>query len=193
MAVWEVPTPVEEGANVPIRVGAKCEHNCTLSGAVVRVLDANGNVVSQGALSESPAPGTAGLYWVQLEFRGPAAAGYHEWTARFAELDGPTVHSESSFRFGLVTTLGALHHYTLSVTDASTKAPLANAYVRLGSSTIYSDVNGRASGSVPTGDVELVVWKRDHQMFRSRINVLADDELAVELNPQPCKYCPDST
>jgi hypothetical protein len=192
MAVWDVPTPVEVDASVPVRVGARCEHNCNLSGAVVRIFDANGNLVSQGVLGESPAPGTAALHWAQLSFSGPPEVGYHEWTARFADREGPTVHRESSFRFGFVTTARMLHRFTVSVSDAATKATLADAYVRMGSSTIYSDDNGKARGSVPAGEIDLVVWKRDHQMFRSRISVLADEELAVELTPQPCKYCPDS-
>lgn len=193
MAVWEVPTPVEGDAAISVKVGTKCEHNCSLSGAVVEVLDAAGRQVSRGVLGESPAPGTSALYWTKLEFRGPKETGYHEWTASFAERGGPTAHGASSFRFGLVTGAKATHRVAVQVSDAATKACLANAYVRIGSSTVYADDSGRAAASVPAGPTEVVVWKRDHQMSRSSIQVSSDEDLSVELTPQPCKYCPDST
>jgi hypothetical protein len=160
---------------------------------VVRVVDSDGIMVSEGVLGDLPAPGTTALYWSHIDCRAPSEVGFHEWKALLPERKGEVVHAGSSFKFGLGVDVRAAHRFAVSVLDAATTAPLANAYVRMGASTLYTDDRGNAAGMLPSGAAEIVVWKRDHKMFRTTVQVPSDEAIEVELTPQPCKYCPDST
>jgi hypothetical protein len=157
-------------------------------------MDDSGNQVWQGVLGENPAPNTDALYWTRAAFGAPNEDGYHQWVARFVEKgSSDAIHSESKIKFGLMTVAHDFRKLTVEVVDGATKATLANAYVRIGANTQFTDEAGRATASVTRGGHELVVWKRDHKMFRTSITVEGDNDLKVELTPSPCKYCPDST
>ncbi len=193
LAVWDVPTPIEEGAGVHVKVGVKCKEDCNLAGALIEVLDSDGRQVSSGVVGEIPAEGTKALYWAQLELRILESLGYHEWTAHFPELAGQHAHLEARYKFGTQVIIKTSCRFSVAVAEGATKALLPNAYVRIGGKTQFTDGSGRSVVSVPKGSQELVVWKRDHKMFRTTVNVDNDVEQSVELVPSPCKYCPDST
>jgi hypothetical protein len=193
LAVWDVPTPVSEGGSVRIKVGAKCEHGCTLAGSVIEVRNTDGNDIFTGVLGDSPAPMTSALYWAQVVLRVHKEHGRQDWLACFAGNNTSPPHAKADSKFTVLVIEPAHCRLTVSVSDAETKASLANAYVRVGDSTLFTDKSGSALVSIPSGSHELVVWKRDHKMSRSELKVTKDEDVRIELTPAPCKYCPDFT
>jgi hypothetical protein len=193
MAVWDVPSPITSGGEVKLRVGVKCHAGCKLEGARIEIRGSEGERVATGRLGGLPLPGTSSLYWTEVRFKAPSADGYREWTARFREVRSKVPHKGASYTFGLMTVAYARHPLEINVADSVTKAPLDNAYVRVGGYTCFSDKTGVAKVSVPNGSHEFVVWKRDHKMFRTTVNASSDSNLKVELVPTPCRYCPDRT
>jgi len=188
MAVWNVPAPIEVGANFSPRIGVRCDDGCVLSGAAIEVLDDGGKRVATGTLGPISWAGTADLYWVQVEVRAPTDEGYHQWSARFPDGQGVEFqHEESGQPFAFSTVRPPQHSVTVGVTDAATGRPVDNAYVRLGLYTSYTDDAGTARVSVPNGDYTFVVWKRKHDMYRTTIEVTDDQDLKVQL--LQCKIC----
>ena len=193
MAVWDIPSPVEEGLIAGVKVGAKCKEGCSLAGSPVEILDPEGRRAGSGYLGDRPAERTSALYWARVEFGVPRTVGHSRWVARFPKVEGVAPHGEASFPFGVMITAGASCLFAVTVVDEATKSPLANAYVRVGARTQFTDGEGKSLVHVSSGPQELVAWKRDHKMFRTKVDVREDKELNVELAPFPCKYCPDST
>lgn len=193
MAVWDLPSPIAVEGSFKVKIGVKCQAGCELGGARIEVRDSKGERVATGRLSSLPMPNTTALYWTEVGLRAPSVEGYHEWTAKFKEGELEVPHQEISYRFGLMTTVPAPNLVTVGVTDSVTKAPLGNAYVRIGGYTLFCDEAGFAKVSVPNGKYVFVVWKRNHKMSRSTIEITGDENFNVELLPSPCKYCPDST
>jgi len=193
LAAWDVPTPVEEKHGIRIKVGATCDHGCSLSGSVIEVKEANGKTISSGTLGGVPFVGTRSLFWAEVDFGAPGDLGLHTWEARVSHSNAPPSHTSATVRFSVLVTKSAQYRLTVSVSDGATKAPLGSAYVRVGGSTLFTDDSGKAAASVAPGIQELVAWKRDHLMSRSKVDVSKDDVIQVELTPYPCKYCPDRT
>ena len=193
LAIWDVSNPVEEGEVVRLKAGAKCKMGCSLAGERIDVSGPEGTAITTGLLGTNPAPGTNALFWTQMEFRPPALQGLKEWTVSFERTQTPPFHSEARSRFGVMFTKPALCHLVVTVADEATRAPLANAYVRLGDATMFTDTSGKAVATVSAGTKELVSWKRDHKMSRLKLEVSKDDEITLNLTPYPCKYCPDRT
>ena len=176
-----------------MKVGAKCDHACRISGSAVEVKDAEGNTVATGMLGDSPLNGTRALYWTEVRFTAPAELGLRYWEASISPDCVPSYHSSVGSRITVLVTARALFWLSLTVTDGATKEPLANAYVRVGGYTLFTDDKGKAEVSVSPGEHELVAWKRDYKMSRSKVVVERDGKLVLELTPYPCKYCPDRT
>lgn len=193
MVVWDVPSPFLVAEKSKVKIGLRCHECCNLGGERVEVMDANGAKVGEGKLSSSPWERTDALYWTEVKLSAPNEAGYYEWTARFLDGKSQPTHVEAMERFGAMVEPRPQHFLKVSVTDAVTRAPLDNAYVRVGSSTIFSNETGTAGVSVANSTYELVVWKRNHRMFKTNVDVTNDVDLKVELLPHICKYCPDRT
>lgn len=193
LAVWDVPTPVEGGSSIQVKVGARCDHACRISESAIEVKDAEGNTVATGMLGDSPFSGTRALYWTEVRFAVPPELGLHNWEASISPDCVPSSHLNVGSRFSVLVTERARFRLSLTVTDGATRDPLANAYVRVGGHTLFTDDKGKAETSVSPGEQELVAWKRDHKMSRSKIVVERDGQLVLELTPYPCKYCPDRT
>jgi hypothetical protein len=188
MAVWNVPTPIELGANFSPKIGVRCDDGCILSGATVEVLDDAGKRVATGTLGPIPWGGTEDLYWAEVEIRAPADEAYHEWSARFPEGEvADFQHREVSQPFGLRTTRPPQCTVTVGVTEAGTRQAVDGAYVRLGLYTVYTDESGVAKVSVPKDNYEFVVWKTRHKIHRTTIEIAKDEDLRVEL--AYCKIC----
>jgi len=193
MAVWDVPSPIEIGGQVKVKVGVKCHADCMLEGARIQICDSEGKKVAEGRLGGLPLPGTDSLYWTEVEFKASGAEGYHEWTSRFLRAQAGVPHKEAAYNFGLMMSLPVRHLLSVSATDSVTMAPLDNAYIRVGGYTLFTDGAGTAKVSVAGGRCEFVAWKRNYKMSRTIIDVVKDEDLKVELLHSPCKYCPDST
>jgi len=193
LAIWDVSSPVVEGGLVRLKVGAKCRQGCSLAGMTVEVKNHDGTRLTTGALGETPAAATSALYWTHVEFQPPPMQGLQSWEVLFEKTQVKPPHPEAEGRFSVLFTKPQLCRLTITVADEATKVPLDNAYVRVGDATMYTDTSGKAVASIPAGEEELVVWKRDHKMSRLKVQVAEDGETHIDLTPYPCKYCPDRT
>jgi hypothetical protein len=193
LAIWDVSSPVVEGGLVRLKVGAKCRQGCSLAGMTIEVKNHEGTRLTTGSLGKTPAAGTSALYWTHVEFQPPPMQGLQSWEVLFEKTQVKPLHPEAEGRFSVLFTKPQLCRLTITVADETTKVPLDNAYVRVGDTTLYTDTSGKAVASIPAGEEELVVWKRDHKMSRSKVHVATAGEIHIDLTPYPCKYCPDRT
>lgn len=178
-AVWDVPSPVAMGGTFTLKVGLTCAAGCCLTGQVVTVHDAGGRVIGLGRLGDHVWPGTAGLYWAEVEVTSPSAAGAVECVARF---DGGTLrldHAGASAPFGLVADRPPQHHVTIVVHGEDTGAPIDGADVRIGAYRAVTDASGVARVALPAGAFELQIWSNGYERGPMPLAVTAD--LVVEV------------
>jgi hypothetical protein len=183
LAAWDVPSAVTAGARFAVKVGAKSSAGCALSCCPVMVVDRAGAVVASGRLGEVPWPGSAALFWTELELLAPLALGLAAFTVRF---DGPQVEQPhagtwSEFSVSVV----ARPEHTLTVTVAANGAPIDEAYVRLGPLRAMTDAAGRAEIRLAKGRYELSVYKAGYDTAPVPLVIDADTAIAVEARAEP--------
>jgi carboxypeptidase family protein len=181
LAFWDLDSPVVVGRTGRMKVGAKCSAGCVLTDQRVEIRDANGTSVARAGLSAEPWPGTAGLYWAELEFPAPSNIGTHVWS-----IASPHGDAVSNFTFFAV--VPPEHTLTIHVRDKESQAPLAEAEVRLGPYRAASDDRGVATIELPTGNFSLSIWKVGYEQFTTTVDVTStmtvDVEIAVEPEPE---------
>src|SRR5215831_1413135 len=101
LAVWDVPPAVAAGECLTVKVGAKSVAGCALSGCAVEVLDQAGAALASGRLGELPWPGTAALFWTELELCAPLALGLSIFTARLDTAGIQPSHQSASSPFSM--------------------------------------------------------------------------------------------
>jgi len=163
LAVWDNPSPVVRGAGFKVKVGAKCSASCGLSGRTVEIRDEADKLMAAGALGDATWPGTTSLYWSELRLKAPRKLGLHSWTVRFAPAELALPHGGASSSFSFVTVAEPEHSVSVKVVDKKTKAPVANAQVRLGFYRAVTDERGAAKISVPKGEFPLVVTRAGYE------------------------------
>lgn len=186
MAVWDFPSPAVMNSRFGIKVGVKCSAECRLSGAEVEIYGDNGKRVASGVLGRAPWPGTAGLFWAELELQAPDTEGYRAWEARFPKPDLDLPHEEASVSFAFVAARPPEHVVTVEATDQESKAPLKGANVDLHSrGTPYrgrTDDAGVARVVVPTGEYQLNVLMANYWDFQTTVSVIGDASFKAELS-----------
>ena len=180
LAVWDIDSPVVISRSARVKIGAKCTAGCALTDHEVEVHDASGARIARAGLSATPWPGTAGLYWAELEFPAPSALGPHTWTVTSA-------HGDASSTFTFITVPPPEHTLTIRVRDKEGQAPLAGAEVRLGVYRTQSDESGTATIELPAGSYNLGVWKVGYDVFSTAMEVSNSMTVDVEipLEPEP--------
>ena len=81
LAIWNVPTFLEGGESMVIRVGARCSHACSLAGRKVMILDKQGTVLAENVLGDELWPGSEALYSTELSLKAPLEEGIHNFSA----------------------------------------------------------------------------------------------------------------
>jgi hypothetical protein len=183
LAVWDIPPAVAAGERFAVKVGAKSSAGCALCGRAVEVLDESGAVLASGRLGDAPWPGTAALFWTDVELRAPPALGLATLAARFdaAELDPPHQGARSPFSVAIV---GRPEH-TLTVTVAANGAPLEQAHVCLGPLRAMTDAAGRAEVKLAKGQYQLSIYKAGFDAKAVPLVIDADAAVAIEAQAQP--------
>ena len=174
LAVWDVPSAVAAGERFAVKVGVKSSAECALGG---------GAASASGRLGDVPWPGTAALFWTEVELGAPLALGLATLAVRFdaAELDPPHQSACSSFSVAIV---GRPEH-TLIVTVVASGRPIEEAYVRLGALRAMTDAAGRAEIKLAKGRYELSVCKAGFDSAAVPLVIDADALVEVEARPQP--------
>lgn len=190
LAVWDVPTPVVSGTPMRVKVGAKCSAGCRLTGQRVTVTDRDGGLIATGELGEAPLVDAEGLYVAVLELPAPQACALIEWRAGFAADDLELPHQGTSASLSFTTTRPPQHRVCITVVESATRAPIAQAQVRLGDCRLATDTGGRATFHVPSGQQRLFVWEAEHAIPEQVVDVDRDLEIAIEAThvPRPNPY-----
>lgn len=188
LAVWALPTSAAAGERFAIKVGATSTANAAgrspaLAGQAIEIRDAVGDEVARTSLGERPWEGTVGLAWGEVVLAAPAQAGIASWSARLVPqtpaLGLALPHTASDFTFTVPVTVAPAHRVEVTVADAASGAPLADALVRLGPFRAGTDAMGRAVLRVAPGTYEVVVWCTGYDIPTPTLEVAGDTAIAV--------------
>jgi hypothetical protein len=185
LAAWDVPSPVVAGERFRVKVGAKCTACCALSGQRVELRDQQRNVLAAGPLGEAVWPGTEGLYWTELELTAPVEEGLHNCSVAFSACDHALPHRGTMAALSFVTVRPGRHRVCVAIVERETKAPIAEAQVRLGYYRSATDASGVARFTASAGAHRLFVWKADFSAPEQVIDVEQDLDLVVEAEALP--------
>jgi hypothetical protein len=182
LAVWDVPLAVAAGEPFVVKVGAKSSSASALLDRIVDVLDQSGAAAASGRLGNAPWPGTAALFWAEVEVRAPLVPGLATFMARFdgAELDPPLQNATSPFTVSVV----GRPERTLTVTVAANGVPLEEAHIRLGALHALTDAAGRAEIRLAKGRYELSVYKAGFETKPVPLVIEDDATVAIEARAQ---------
>jgi hypothetical protein len=185
LAAWDVPSPVVVGEKFSVKVGAKCTACCALNSRQIELRDEKGGVLAVGHLGETVWPGTEGLYWTALEALAPADEGLHNCSVAFSACDHALPHQGASAALSFVTVQPGRHRVSVAIVERVTRAPIAEAQVRLGYHRSATDASGIARFTAPSGTHRLFVWKADFSAPEQVVDVEQDLELIVEAEALP--------
>jgi hypothetical protein len=185
LAVWAIPSPVVTGQAFAIKVGAKSTTGCDLKGQLIAVCDERGTVLAQGALGDTPWPGTSALYWTELALVAPAAAGMFAWSVRFDATALALPHHGASSSFSIAIVSPPEHRLTVKVVERETATPIENAQVRLGAYRAATGEAGVAELMMPKGSFDLDVWKSGYEAPTTTVAIDADVTVEVAVAALP--------
>jgi len=185
LAVWDTPSPIVRNTKFTIKAGAKCTSSCAVAGRALEVRDETGKVMGSAPLSDSTWAETTSLYWTTIGLKAPRKLGLHSWSVNFAADDLKPAHEGGSSRFSFVTVAEPAHSVSVKVVDKKTKAPLANAQVRLGPHRAVTDESGAAKLGVPKGEFPLVVTHARYEMSERTVEVTKDLRLRIAAEALP--------
>jgi hypothetical protein len=187
--VWDVPSPLVIGFPSKIKVGVKCTEGCSLEGKQIEIRDEGGAKRAGGVLGPAPWPGTAALYWTEIELPGLPADlvkdGPRVWSVAFVPKDSPVPHETTCLDFAVLPAKPPEHDVIVKVIDRSTRIAIGNAAVRLGVYRTCSDRAGLARVAVPAGAYDLSVYKTGHESLFTTMQVAADLTVEVEVCSLP--------
>lgn len=181
IVVWDVPTAIVAGQAFRFKVGVKCSSECRPAGWTFEVSDEHGDQTAVGALGDEPWPGTAALFYAEVEARAPEAEGLHDWTvsAPGADLDIP--HEQHKARFGVRTVRQPECLIAVEAIDRASQLPIRGAKVVVHPYRAFTDDHGRALVRVPKGAYRIFVSGAHHVPYRAEHEVLTDTSIRAEL------------
>ena len=189
VVVWDAPSTVECGEKFIVKLGAKCSSECRPDGWTIEVLDHDGNVQATAAPSDEPWPGTAALYFAEVELSAPDTDGLYSWEAKAPggglgdgpadDLDIP--HAESITPFGVRVVPTPECVLTVVAIDMERQTPVEGAKVVLHPYKTFTDERGVAELRVPRGEYRLFVSGKKYFPFRSECDVQTDATVRAEL------------
>ena len=181
VVVWDAPPTVERGKSFGIRLGVKCPAECPPKGWVVDVRDHEGQRQATATLSDAPWPGTAALYYTEVDLTAPDAEGLFSWEARAPGRGVEVSHAEGTASFGVRVVPPPECCVTVVVVDAERHAPISGAKVVMHPYLAVTDERGVAEISVPKGTYRLFVSGPNHVPFRRDGEMTTDVTIRAEL------------
>jgi hypothetical protein len=185
LAVWAIPSPVVTSQGFAMKAGAKSTAGCDLAGCRIEVLDDSDAVIAGGSLGDTPWPGTAALYWTELQVPAPHTAGMFSWSARFDPAGLALPHEGARSRFSIAIVDPPEHRLIVKVIERDTAAPVADAHIRLGAYRGSTDLSGTAEIMLPKGAYDLSVWRPGYEAPTSAVTIAADATVEVEVIAMP--------
>lgn len=200
IVVWDVPATIERGAAFRLKAGVRCEAACEPDPWRVEVRDHDGKTIADAELNVEAWPGTAALYYAELELEAPAAEGLHAWTAvapaaagseagepyaergKSAPARPAVAHGEASASFNVRVVPTPECRLTVVALDRQQQTPIAGARVVVHPYRASTDADGVAEIGLPKGPFRLFVSGREHLPFRTDGELTADTTIRAELD-----------
>ena len=181
VVVWDVPSSIECGEGFSIKLGVKCSSECRPDGWTVEVRDQHGKKRATASLSGEPWPGTAALYYAEVDLSAPDKEGLYAWEAK-APVDGPDIpHTECIARFGVRVVPTPECLLTVIAIDMESQTPVEGAKVVVHPYKALTDERGVAEVRVPQGEYRLFVSGKNYFPFRSDGEMKTDVTIRAEL------------
>ena len=181
VVVWDAPPTVERGKRFGIKLGVQCPSECRPKGWVVDVRDHEGKRQATATLRDAPWPGTATLYYAEVDLTAPDAEGLFSWEARAPGSGVEVPHAEGTARFGVRVVLPPECRLTVVAVDAERQTPVRDAKVVVHPYRAVTDERGVAEVGVPKGAYRLFVSGPTYVPFRWDGEITTDLTIRAEL------------
>ena len=181
VVVWDAPPTVERGKRFGIKLGVNCPFECRPKGWAVDVSDHEGKRQATLTLSDVPWPGTATLYYAEVDLTAPDAEGLLSWEARAPGSGAEVPHAEGCARFGVRVVPPPECLVTVFAVDAERHTPVRGAKVVMHPYRAMTDERGVAEVRVPKGAYRLFVSGPNHVPFRRDGEMTTDVTIRAEL------------
>jgi hypothetical protein len=185
IVAWDIPSAVVVGEKFRMKVGIKCSRECALANARIAVYDHEGERVATGTLRSDVWPGTAALYFAEIDVDAPAAEGLYTWTVKGPPLDGEIPHAEAAGSFGIRIVNHPEYVVRVETIDVDNRVPLSGARVVMHPYNAITDERGIAEVRVAKGAYKLFVSRTSYVTFGQPVEVTADMTARAELHVEP--------
>ena len=181
VVVWDAPSTIECGEKFSVKLGVKCSSECRPDGWTVEVRDQDGKKRATATLSGEPWPGTAALYYTEVDLSAPDTEGLYAWEAKAPVDDLDIPHAECIARFGVRVVPTPECLLTVVAIDMESQTPVKGAKVVVHPYKAFTDERGVAEVRVPEGEYRLFVSGKNYFPFRSDGEMKTDVTIRAEL------------
>ena len=197
IVVWDAPSTIERGEGFSVKLGVKCSSECRPDGWTVEVRDQDGKKRATATLGGEPWPGTASLYYAEVDLSAPDAEGLVVWEAKApmdGQMDGPAdgladsladsldiPHAECIAPFSVRVVPAPECLLTVVAIDMESQTPVEGAKVVAHPYKAFTDEHGVAEVRVPEGEYKLFVSGKKYFPFRSDVEMKTDVTIRAEL------------
>lgn len=182
LAVWGMPFPAIAGERVNVKVGARCNNDCTLEGLPIRIQNEQNEVVASSVLGSDFWPSSKGLYWTDLNFEVPNEAKSYTYTAL---IDASEKHETAETKLSFLASPMPQHKLEVVVIDRNTKKAIPSATVSLHPYVVRSDDAGKAIIMAAETEGELRVQADNYEEEIRYMMVDKDFETTIALEEKP--------
>ena len=123
---WDIPSNVVAGDRFTIKIGIKCSSECQFADSVCNPRPRRARVAA-GVLSDDIWPGTAGLYFAEVELEGPIIRGPLPVERQMPAKDLARPHAEGAAEFGFRVVARPECLVKVEAVDRVSREPLAGA------------------------------------------------------------------
>jgi len=181
VVVWDTPSTIECGEKFSVKLGVKCSSKCRPDGWTVEVRGHDGKKQATPTLSGEPWPGTAALYYTEVDLSAPDTEGLYAWEV-MAPGDGLDIpHAECVARFDVRVVPTPECLLTVVAIDMESQTPVTGAKVVVHPYRTFTDERGVAEVRVPEGEYRLFVSGKKYFPFRSDVKMKTDVSIRAEL------------
>ncbi len=191
LLVWGAPSAIALGQSFDVTIGLKCSGGCNMAGREIHIYDATGSRVASSVMSADTHQGSSGLHETKVTLPAPADVSRQVWQARIARDDDAPTHEGAEASFCLNFVHPPEHRVTITVLDASTKAPLGGANITAHPFWAKASAEGVATFLVSSGSYKVWVSAPGHDPVCKHIEVTGDHQSVAELSPE-IKEDPDA-
>jgi hypothetical protein len=187
IVVWEVPSAILAGEKFSIKIGIRCSSGCQPTGREMGIYDHEGTSVAKLALRSDVWPGTAALYFAEVELQAPDIQGLFKWEAKVPASDSELPHGEASLAFGVTFVKPPDFRVIVEAVDRETQAPLRGARVRMHPYRAVTDARGVAQLNVPKGAYKIFVSAPKYISVRTNSEVTENMTTKAGLTLEPVR------